>query len=189
MVRAMCFWLATGVVIATLAGCSGSFWQSDEEYRERSVARACDDPSCRECVAPVRAEARPAPARTHVAEAPAPTPAADPELAAIRAQIQKLQAEIARVKAQPSAPPAYPAYDGAAVARINGEISELAAQKAAIERRIAELEDQRRMLTLGGGRVPEAVQISKRAEPGDSLLQAEEARLREALKQYETPRR
>lgn len=188
MVRAVCSWIVAGVVIASTAGCSGGFWQSDEEYRERAVSDRCEDPNCRECAASVKAEPRAA-ARPQVAEVAAPT--GDPELAAMRAQIQKLQAEIARVKAQQSAPATSPspAYDGGALARINGEIGELQAQKAALDRRIAELEDQRRVLALGAGRAPETVQISKRTDPADAALQAEEARLREALRQYETPRR
>ncbi len=187
MVRAVCSWLVAGVVVASTAGCSGGFWQSDEEYRE--VSDRCDDPNCRECVASVKAEPRAAAPRTQVAEAPAPAATGDPELAAMRAQIQKLQAEIARVKTQQTAPPAYPAYDGAALARINGEMGELQAQKAALDRRISELEDQRKMMALGAAVPAQPTQISKRSDPGDAALQAEEARLREALKQYETQRR
>ena len=190
MVRAVCSWFVAGVVIASMAGCSGGFWQSDEEYQERAVSDRCDDPNCRECVASVKAEPRQAAAKTRVAEAPAPEPAGDPELAAMRAQIQKLQADIARVKSQQSAPAQapYQGYDGAALARINGEMNELQAQKSALDRRISELEDQRRMVALGAGRAPEPVQISKR-DTSDAALQAEEARLRESLRQYEAPRR
>ena len=191
MVRAVCSWLVAGVVVASMAGCSGGFWQSDDEYRDRAVSDRCDDPDCRECVASVKAEPRAAAPRTQVAEAPAPAAAGDPELAAMRAQIQKLQADIARVKSQAPSAPA-PANDGASfasLARINGEMNELQAQKSSIERRMFELEEQRRMLASGVGRPNEPVQISKRADPSDAALQAEEARLRESLKQYDTPRR